>query len=95
MSEHTVGPDIDLDAETVLDKKGERITEARAALIAQQTLSQIHRGRPSLTGRPHHSPQVSFRVPESVREQARARAEAEGTTISHVARDALVRYLAS
>lgn len=95
MTKHSIGPDIDLDSEVFLDKKGQRITEARAEQIARQTLAQVRRGRPSLTGRGHRSPQVSFRVPDEVREQAQTRAEAEGKTVSQVAREALERYLAS
>jgi hypothetical protein len=33
---HVLGPDIDLDVEVVRDKKGRRITEARAERLAEQ-----------------------------------------------------------
>jgi hypothetical protein len=68
MSErYTLGPDIDLDEEVVLDKAGRRITEARAEQLAEDTLREVRRGRPSLSGEPESSPRVSFRIPEQLR----------------------------
>lgn len=52
-------------------------------------------GRESLTGGGVHSPRVQFRVPEAVAAKAEHRARAEGITLSELAREALVRYLAS
>ncbi len=45
MSKYTVGSDIDLDEEVVLDRDGQRITEARAQQIAEETLDEVRRGR--------------------------------------------------
>jgi predicted HicB family RNase H-like nuclease len=53
------------------------------------------RGRPSLTGESQHSPRVTFRLDPEVRDEAAARAEREGKTVSELARDALKQYLAS
>ncbi|MEI2717770.1 MAG: hypothetical protein V9E98_12425 [Candidatus Nanopelagicales bacterium] len=53
------------------------------------------RGRPSLAGDATPSPQVTFRLTETLRRQAQARAEEEGKTVSALAREALERYLAS
>ena len=90
----TLGRDIDLDKEVVLDKKGRRITEDRAAKLAEEVLMKVGRGRPSLTGGSAHSPQVSFRAPAELRARAKERAEREGKTVSQLARDALERLLA-
>jgi PHD/YefM family antitoxin component YafN of YafNO toxin-antitoxin module len=39
------GPDIDLDVEVVLDKQGNRITEARAQEIAREVMREVHSSR--------------------------------------------------
>ena len=91
--------DIDLD-ESVVTVRGRRLTEAGAELLARQTLAEARRrnlipGRKSLTHGATHSPRVQFRVPEAVATQARDRARAEGKSLSELAREALLRYLAS
>jgi hypothetical protein len=48
-------------------------------------------GRPSL-GK-GVSPRISYRVPERLYSKAKARAKAEGRTVSELARDALNRYV--
>lgn len=93
----TVIEDIDLDKEEFY-YHGERLTEARAQEIAEETLADLRRrnllpGRKSLTGGSTHSPRVQFRVPEQIRDRAEAQAEAEGKSISALAREALERYL--
>jgi hypothetical protein len=66
-SKYMIGPDIDLDAEVVLDTRGNRITEAVADEIPEKAMEDLYRrcGRPSLTGGRRHSPQISFRVPRT------------------------------
>lgn len=91
--EYTLGPDIDLDKEVVLDSRGERITEARAQEWAEAALEYVHRGRPSLTGANRRSPQISFRVPEQLARRAEEVAKKQGKSISQVSREALERYL--
>jgi hypothetical protein len=90
----TLGRDIDLDQEVVYDKRGRRITEARAAELVEEVLGKGARGRPSLGGGPTHSPQVSFRASAELRARAKERAEREGKTVSQLAREALERLLA-
>ncbi len=92
------GPDVDLEKEDVRDSRGNRITEsyvdeAVAHVHAQQ--ERRRRGRPSLSGGSKHSPTVSFRVPEDVKELAEERAKAEGKTVSQMARDLFLHHLAS
>lgn len=91
--------DVDLDEE-VVTVKGRRLTEARAEQLARETLTEARRrnlipGRKSLTSGSTHSPRVQFRVPEAVATQAQNRARAEGKSLSELAREALLRYLAS
>lgn len=93
MTRYTDGGDIDLDTEIVLDSNGNRITEARAAEMAEHAL-RAARGRPSLTRAGHHSPRVSFRLPDTALEQAERVAKREGKTVSALAREALEHYLA-
>ncbi|WP_433426319.1 hypothetical protein ACQP1V_43295 (plasmid) [Microtetraspora malaysiensis] len=89
--------------EILYDGKGNVIDDAYAA----EAIADVHRaidegrvpvptgrgGRPSLTGGNTHSPRVSFRLPEELRELAKARAAAEGKTVSALARDAFERFL--
>ncbi len=96
MSEkYTVGPDIDLDVEEIYEPNGNRLTEQRAQDIAEETLATVRRGRPSLRRGSVHSPQISVRVTEAIRDQTAQRARAEGRTVSELTREALERYLAS
>jgi CopG-like RHH_1 or ribbon-helix-helix domain, RHH_5 len=93
--EYRVGPDVNLADEDVRDSKGRRITEDYARRAAEYDPATVHRGRQSLTGGATHSPRVSFRVPEHLREAAEQAATREGRTVSELARDALQKYLAS
>jgi predicted HicB family RNase H-like nuclease len=91
--------DVDLDVEEVI-VNGRRLTEAEAEALAQRTRAEARRrnlipGRKSLTGDTVHSPRVQFRVPETVLERAEQRAKDEGISLSALAREALVHYLAS
>lgn len=91
--------DVDLDDE-VVTVKGRRLTEAGAEQLAREALAEARRrnlipGRKSLTAGSTHSPRVQFRVPEEVAIQAQNRARAEGKSLSELAREALLRYLAS
>lgn len=95
MRKYKIGPDIDLEEEVVRDGQGKRITKQRAEEMAEHALQQVRRGRPSLTGGRHHSPRISFRVPEQTARQATVVAERQGRTVSQLGREALERYLES
>lgn len=91
------GPDIDLDAEVVLDSDGRRIDQAyvdEVVAAAHDALAQ-RTGRPSLTGKAVHSPQVTFRVTPELKARAEEAAREQGTTVSRLAREAFERFLAS
>lgn len=64
---NTVGPDVDLDAEDVTLPSGRRYTQADAEADEQFFRDKTLPGRPSLAG--GVSPQVSFRVPQSVKDE--------------------------
>ena len=90
---YVFGPDIDLDKEVVLDKRGRRITEARAQQIARQILRENAAGRPSLTGAKIVSPEVKARVPQSMKDKLDREAKKLGVTPSVLIRQALEEYL--
>jgi hypothetical protein len=89
------GGSINLDEEDVRLADGTRLTEARANELAQEVLRATGRGRPSLSAPGQRSPQLRLAVPEQVRDELRARAAAENRSVSDLAREALLRYLAS
>jgi len=106
----TVGPDVDLDREVIVDSQGRRVTEEYIERILERVLpvdtskaqpiepeAAVRRltGRPSLTGKPAHSPRVSFRASPELRDRAARRAAREHKTVSALAREALERYLAN
>jgi len=98
----TIGPDteisdIDLDREEFI-YHGERLTEERAEQLAQETLAKVRRrnltpGPKSLSGGSKHSPKVQIRVSEETAEELHRRAEAEGVSVSKLARRVLEDYL--
>ena len=47
------------------------------------------RGRPSLSGAKEHSPKVQARVPQPLYDKLNRRAQATGTTVSEVLREAI------
>ena len=93
MSKYRVGPDVDLEKEDVRLADGTRLTPQIAEEMADSALRQVRAGRPSLTGRGGRSPQVSFRVPRSLRDAAERQARREGKSVSQLAREVLERYL--
>ena len=82
-----IGRDVDLDQDDVRLNDGTRLTEDVATDIVEQVRRST--GRPSLSGNAEPSPQIAFRVPQSVRDRAAEIAEREGKTISQLAREAL------
>jgi len=88
---YSYGEDVDLNTEVVRDKRGRRITEKRAAEIAEEALAQVRAGRPSLSGTRKASPQIAFRVPDELQARAAAKAKARGMSLSQFAREALER----
>jgi hypothetical protein len=90
---YSFGPNIDLDVEVVLDKRGRRITEARAQQIARQILRENAVGRPSLTGTKIVLPEIKARVPQDMKDKLDREAKKLGVTPSVLIRQALEEYL--
>ena len=86
------GKDVDLGKTIVLDKKGNRLTNARAEKIAQEIVKQAT-GRPSLTGPKKVSPEVKARVPQKLKVRLEREAKRRGETPSVLIREALESYL--
>lgn len=59
--------------------------------LAKAKRERVDPGRPSLEN--GVSPRISYRVARSLYTRAKAKAEAEGRTVSEVAREALQRYV--
>jgi len=91
MSKVTFGPDVDLDRESVILPSGNRYTAADAQ--SDDDWFASHVGRPSL-GR-GISPQVSFRVPQAIKDRLKIIAERAGRTQADVAREAFEKGLAA
>lgn len=82
-------------------KAGSRMTKARSESLAKEAekgydLSKARRvrvqpGRPSLEE--GVSPRISYRVGRGLYSKAKKKADAEGRTVSDVAREALERYV--
>jgi len=91
------GPDIDLETEVIVDSDGRRIDSAYVDEVVSEAHEYLDRraGRPSLTGKAEHSPQITFRVTPELKAQAEQTAREQGTTVSQLARKAFERYLAS
>lgn len=84
--------DVDLDKEVVHREDGTRITEADAE--KQGTIiARAGRGRPSLSGKATHSPQIGLRVSPPVLARLEMRAKSEGKTVSQIAREAIEHYV--
>lgn len=89
---HEPGPDVDLDTEDVRDSRGRRITREYVEGAVADAHRQV-RGRPSLTAPGRRSPQIAFRVPAELQADAERLAAQRGTTVSHLAREALEAYV--
>jgi len=92
-----VGDEIDLAVEVVVDSDGRRIDQRYIdeVMVHADEVFERTSGRPSLTGRSEHSPQVTFRITPELKARAEQFAAANGTTVSRIAREAFERFLAS
>lgn len=89
---YTLGPDVDLDKEVVLDTNGRRITEARARQIARE-VHEFAVGRPSLSNPGVHSPEIKARVPLKLKKSLQREAKRRGVTSSALVRQAIEEFL--
>ena len=86
------GKDVDLNKTVILDKQGNRLTNARAEKISHEIIKQAT-GRPSLTGPKKVSPEVKARVPHKLKVRLEREAKRRGETPSVLIREALESYL--
>ena len=88
------GLDVDLNKTIVLDKQGNRLTNARAEKISQEIIKQAT-GRPSLTGPRKISPEIKARVPQKLKVRLEREAKRRGETPSVLIREALESFLSA
>ena len=88
------GLDVDLNKTIVLDKQGNRLTNARAEKISQEIIKQAT-GRPSLTGPRKVSPEIKARVPQKLKLRLEREARRRGETPSVLIREALESFLSA
>lgn len=93
VQEYVDGGEVDLDAEVVLNARGERVDEAYVAAAVREIEDRPRGGRPSLSQRPGASKVVRGRVSDSLHAAFVRRAKAEHKSESDVLRDALKAYL--
>lgn len=91
---YTLGPDVDLKREIVLDKNGRRITERRVEKIVKETLAKTV-GRQSLTGTGVRSPEIKARVSLKLKKSLQREAKRRGLTSSELVRQAIEEFLRS
>ncbi len=91
---YTLGADIDLDKEILLDKNGVRITNEYVERILKED-EHLFQGRPSLSAPRVHSPQLKVRVPVKLKAALDLEAQRRGETTSTLIREALEKYLAN
>lgn len=89
ITEKTKITDIDVDVEE-FRHGGKRLTEKDAEAIADRVLRG---GRPSLSGKAQHSPQVSLRVSPETRSKLEGIAAERHVSVSEVAREAIEQYV--
>ncbi|HLI55531.1 MAG TPA: CopG family transcriptional regulator [Actinomycetota bacterium] len=87
-----IGPDIDLDTEEVYLADGTRLTEDVAAELAEEVFGR-RPGRPSITGEPAKTPNLTVRVPPEVRNSLEEIAARQGRRVADVTRDAVTEYI--
>jgi hypothetical protein len=78
--------------------EGERLTEERAAQLANEVLAKVRAknlrpGGKSLSGDGKHSPVVQVRVSEHTRDKLRAIAKARGMSVSKLSRKVLDEFV--
>lgn len=91
----TVGPDRDLDTDPIV-WRGRTIREKDVPALVEEVRQRIEQrgaGRPSLTGRAAHSPQIAFRLTPEMRRKAEKLAKQRGKTLSALAREAFEEAL--
>jgi hypothetical protein len=89
-----IGADVDLEQEDVRLPDGSRLTDERAAELAEQMLAR-RRGRPSVTGDDSHTPSLTVRVSSTTRAALEEIAASQGRRLADVSRDAFEEYIRS
>lgn len=87
-----IGADVDLEHEDIRLPDGSRLTDERAAEIAERAL--VHRrGRPSVTDDKSHTPSLTVRVSTTTRAALEKIAASQGRRLADVSREAFEEYI--
>jgi hypothetical protein len=87
-----IGADVDLEHEDIRLPDGSRLTDERAAEIAERAL--VHRrGRPSVTDDESHTPSLTVRVSTTTRAALEKIAASQGRRLADVSREAFEEYI--
>jgi len=89
---YSIGPDVNLSRTIIRDKKGRRITPARAERLANAAIESVVE-RLSLTGPAARSPEIKARVPEKLKAALQKEAKRRGETSSELVCEALEKFL--
>ena len=87
-----IGADVDLEQEDIRLPDGSRLTDERAAAIAERALAR-RRGRPSVTGEELHTPSLTVRVSSTTRAALEEIAASQGRRLADVSREAYEEYI--
>ena len=87
-----IGADVDLEHDDVRLPDGSRLTDERAAAIADRAMVR-RRGRPSVTGDESHTPSLTVRVSPTTRAALEEIAAAQGCRLADISRDAFEEYI--
>ena len=87
-----IGPDVDPGQEDVRLPDDSRLTDKRAAALAERALA-CRRGRPSVTGDESHTPSPTVRVSPTTRAALEEIAIAQGRRLPDVSREAFEEYI--
>jgi hypothetical protein len=90
-SDTPIGPDVDLNRDEVRLADGTRLTSELADAINEDVRHTA--GRPSLSGRRKHSPQVSARITPELQAELKRYSKHSGLSTSQVLRHALERLV--
>lgn len=88
------GPIITKSGVVLTEADIERLADELEAGIDLSKWTRVPPGRPPLeAGQTEHSPRIEVRVPASLHRRVRARAAADGRTVSQVVRGLLEKYV--
>lgn len=87
-----IGDDVDLEHEDIRLPDASRLTDERAAALAERAIVR-RRGQPSVTGDASHTPSLTVRVSPTTRAALEEIAATQGRRLADVSREAFEEYI--